>query len=232
MDRPLPFVVWPRCALQPTEYNAGFDPQSGGSERLSLTGRMGTSSLSRGIWRPNFSALALFKQFRVNIWKALGAQIGGRNMPILVPYYHFGFGPFLDQQDSTDFSDGSTFSDGTSFAGFKARASVGAAAIAGGVTVTINKDYCGEIQSGHVFSIDGRLYEVRFVQSQDDDHAVVEVQPELRVDIAVGEYVNFDSPSVFCRLVDPQTFRQEIFNGKSGSASIEFIEDTTPIIGG
>lgn len=152
-------------------------------------------------------------------------------MPVLLPHYPHSRPLVGAMLEGTGFSDGSVFSDSTKFASFDTRASVAEAANAGEVFVSISKDHCGTIQSGHVFSVDGRLYEIRFVEEQTETLAKVEIQPELRVSLATGDVVNFDTPSVFARIVDPTAFSRAMTGLFSGDFSIDFIEDTSPVIG-
>lgn len=228
MARPLPYVIWPRDLCSPVEWNYGFDPQSTGGEQLSLSGRLHTASAGRGIWRPTLTTV-VHKSRNYAAWRGLGAQIGGRDVPVLVPYYP-AFGPWLSEQNSTSFSDGSTFSGSSEFNGFRSRLTIAKAAGAGEVFVTLNKTYAGDVLSGHAFSVNGRLYEVRFVHDQTDDVALIEVQPELRFDVSVGDIADFDEPNVFSRLVNPQAFSQSVGTLFDGAFSISFIEDTAPII--
>lgn len=227
MARPLPYVIWPRDLCAPSEWTAGYNPQDGGGDQLSLSGRFHTSSVGRGIWQPSLSVF-VHENRNYEAWLGLEAQISGRDMPVLVPYYPGEVAPFLTAITASTYSDGATFSDGSRFAGFRSRTSVASNAEAGAVFIDITKEYCGDIQSGHVFSIGPHLYRVRFVEEQTEISARVEVHPDLRADIVAGDIVEFNNPVVKCRLTNPQAFAQAVAPPFTGNFTLQFIEDTSP----
>ncbi|WP_102867642.1 hypothetical protein [Pseudovibrio exalbescens] len=223
------YIEWPRELISPRHYTPGFDPQTNPQDRMSLTGRLGNSSVpGLGIWRPRFSEVPVHQRMNQSAFDALAAQMNGRDVHVLLPFYHFGKYPKGADRAEVGFSDGTEFESGVCFVSTGTTALVAEYAEAGSVKITIRKLLCGAIAPGHVFSIGWHLYQVRFVESQNDELVVVEIRPELRDDIMIRDEVEFTLPWVMATLVEGMGMDFDQQFGRYGTPTLQFIENTAP----
>ncbi|ORE94099.1 hypothetical protein ATO13_08496 [Stappia sp. 22II-S9-Z10] len=221
-------VLWPVPLRRVQGWSDGYDPQAASGGRQALSGRLGNvHAPGRGIWRPYYLDVPVWTRPAREALLVMEGLILGRDAPILVPYHHRGFGPFLADRATSTFDDGSAYGNGSLIAP-RTVALVRRAAEAGEVMVRITKTDCGAIRAGHAFSIDGHLHRVRSVETQNAGWAEVEIYPELRADVLVDDWVEFDRPVVKSRLLDPRALAAEWGAASNAMISVQFIEDTTP----
>ena len=221
-------VLWPTALCRPAGWTAGYDPLAASGGRTALSGRLdNVQAPGRGIWRPAYVDVPIWTRAAREAIGVMEGLVLGRDTPVLVPYHHGGIGPFQAPREASTFDDGAEHED-ASLVAPRTVALVRRDASAGAVTVRIDKVDCGTIRPLHAFSVGTGLYRVRSVEEQSDAFAIVEIYPELRSDIAEGDWVEFDRPIVKCRLLDPRALSAEWTAGFKSVVTVQFIEDTTP----
>ncbi len=224
------YLEWPRDLIPPRHFNPGFTPQSAGGNQLSISGRLNNGGVpSFGLWKPSFEEVPVF-DYR-NSFIAIEGQVLGRNLPIMVPYYHNGFYPKASDPATATFSDDSTFSDGTSWVTSGTHVIVKTFAAAGATQLTVTKIACDTIQTGHVFTTGMHMYKVRsVVDGQSSTEATLIIAPELRADALPRDEVDFVYPAVKSRLIDPAGLSVAFQYNVYAFPTFAFIEDTSPTV--
>ncbi|MDX5595658.1 hypothetical protein [Pseudovibrio sp. SPO723] len=223
------YIEWPRELISPRHYTPGFDPQTNPQDRMSLTGRLGNGSVpGLGIWRPRFSEVPVHQRINQSAFDALAAQMNGRDVHVLLPFYHFGKYPKGSDPVDVGFANGMDFDGGNRFVSTGTTALVAENAFAGSAAVQISKVACATIIPGHAFSIGRHLYQIRFVDMQNDNTAQVRIRPELRDDILIRDEVEFARPWVMATLVEGMGMDFDQQFGRYGTPSLQFIENTAP----
>jgi hypothetical protein len=223
------YIEWPRCLIAARHFDRGFSPQSAGGAQLSISGRLNNGGVpGYGIWKPRFVETPVHSQR--NGFIALEGQILGRDLPVMVPYYHNGYYPKASDPVDVPFDDDATFDDGSEFVSLGTHVVASAAASAGATSLTVNKITCGTIQTGHVFSIGLHQYQVRTVTSQTDSAATFTIAPELRKAVLPRDELDFVYPAVKCRLIDPEGLSVVWQYNQWAFPTIAFIEDTSPTV--
>jgi hypothetical protein len=223
------YLEWPHGLLAPRHYSSGLDPQETPEERMSLTGRLTNGAVpGLGIWRPKLVEIPVHQSLNLEVYEGFVAQLHGRDLAVLLPFYHYGKYPKASDPSRMIFSNGQTFEGGAGFFASGTTALIAKKADAGGVFVSIKKVSCGKIRPGHAFSVGWHLYQVRFVQEQDDAAATVQIRPELRADVFIRDEVEFVRPVVMSTIVNGEAFNAEMQFGRYAAPSLQFIENTKP----
>ncbi|WP_057465667.1 hypothetical protein [Pseudovibrio sp. POLY-S9] len=223
------YLEWTHGLLAPRHYSSGLDPQETPEERMSLTGRLANGAVpGLGIWRPKLVEIPVHKSLNLEVYEGIVAQLHGRDVPVLLPFYHYGRYPKASDPSETTFSSGQTFEGGAGFFVSGTTALIAKKADAGTVFVCIKKVSCGKIRPGHAFSVGWHLYQVRFVEEQDGAIAKVQIRPELRADVYIRDEVEFVRPVVMVTVVDGAAFNVEMQFGRYAEPSLQFIENTKP----
>ncbi len=196
-------IAWPYDTLPPRQERARLQGvgMSGGQ---SVGGTSQTIRLDGGgLWVIEQSFLA--HGSGVKLARALGSLLDGGATDIVVRVSEQTYAPTGLAVTEVSFSDDAEFSDGTGFSTVPPGAVTTASAALRATTLTVTA-LAGAFQGGERFSIDHatkgrRLYEVVGVSGD-----VLTIRPPLREAVASGVNLDFLTPSVVCRLANPDEF--------------------------
>lgn len=198
-----------------------------------LTGFAQVASSDAGVWVATLGQILVQGPAQIRLFRQIDALLEGMLNTLLVPACEGSRRPYPTGITAADYepephSDDTLFSDGSGYLPRQIIATLDAAAALGATQVTIAKDTIGEIEGGMRFSIGHWLYEVRYVDSQDDTTAVLKIRPPLRVAAEAGDFVDFDWPHCLMRLASDQEMNLSLELSKRGTKDVSFVEAIAP----
>lgn len=216
-------IRWPCLALvsQDIAFNIASRSLSGPA---SVSGVSQVVASDAGIWTARLGNIVILSRDHVLAFRALAALLDGRLGTILVPASR-AFQPVPTEArgayEAVVHDDGATFSDGSGYRNRVIDVVAAAAAPARATTMTVEVRVAGDIQPGHYFSIDERLYRVR---SFDAASGALGFRPVLREAVAAGTPLEFDDPVCRMRLAGDAEMDLELAMRRTALPSVNFIE--------
>lgn len=194
-----------------------------------LTGAQQAASSSAGAWKVSFDGIPLHTDARIEIWRALEILIEGRVNQIVVPLNQRGASvPMLSvgaTSQTVTHSDGAAFNDASEYWQSDAASDLMADASMGDTTVLMSATMVSDLRPGMMFSVAHRLYRIKSVAIV-GSIATVGIWPPLRDDLFSGDQAEFKTLSCTMRLASDDEMSTPLLLGKTGVASVDFIEDT------
>jgi hypothetical protein len=190
-----------------------------------------------------FKALSTLLQGRINVVivpLCRGDQpVPVRMLPMFVPhdddtphddgapylYYYADPSGALATDDDRGYYDSSLFADGSPFDSTLIVASVGASAAAGTATINMQAAAIGDVQAGHLFSIENRLYRITGVTDNGSGNYDLSIWPPLRLAVSAGDWMEFDNPKCRMRLASDQEMSLDLSGHRFARPTVNFIED-------
>jgi hypothetical protein len=232
------FVVadytWPQSVLVPRKAKLSVAPNniSGGQGFTNVEQVIGGTP---GRWRLDLSGIKIQSAQERLAWEALEFQLTGRSKTILMPIYRWQKGlvpwPTIGGEVVTS-APGYTVPVILAY-------SVGLVP-AGSTTMTIRVDQGDTLQAGHIFGFNEKVYAITSIDGTDtigsppEPTYDVTIWPPIREQIEDVDQLNFDNPTLRCRL--DQDLSMAIDGGwdawKFGSPNLTFWEDVTTPAGG
>jgi hypothetical protein len=221
-------VYWPRGLFVPRDPAIDFLAKSTMGPPA-LSGFRQSVASKAGAWRVVYAGIPVMTPSQIKLWRGLDAQIGGRSEKIVLPVYErsnlYPVPLSFDVDTVTDHSDGSEHSDGSGYAQPSVPVVLSAVAALGTTSLVIAKTSAVTLEIGQHFSIADRLYRIKAVDAQADTTATIRVVPPLRRAGAIGESLNFATPSITVRLATDDQMKLTLSYGKQALTTVEFIED-------
>ncbi|MBC7148073.1 MAG: hypothetical protein H5U22_01735 [Rhizobium sp.] len=224
--------VWPYCLLTPRKPRADPSPftRSGGA---SLGGVEPATRTDRGWWTVDYGDILLTNTSRAKwrTWGAIRQHLSGRSGLIAVRIPASLSAPYASGKHEpvtyTTRSDGTTFDDGTRHAQGAINVVTDGVTPIGATTIRLRIINAAADLVGVRFSFNHAAYETGPVISVDGDVWEVPVTPAVRQTIPAGSDLEFDNPTVVCRLASDRgmDLPQDAI-GKTALASVSFIEAT------
>jgi hypothetical protein len=181
-----------------------------------------------GRWEITYSGIILRTPQMIRLWDAWTGYMPGRafDVPLVslltAPRPATGLHPARPSEIA---GDDPMFPDSVAYAQpYIEAVTVGAAALRA-TQLTINVTRGALIQGGEKCSIGGRGFKIERVLSRSGQQATVVVSPPARAAIPNGTAVNFDWPTVRCKLVMGQDLAPNLAFGKRAEMSMSFVED-------
>ncbi|WP_066770118.1 hypothetical protein [Sphingobium sp. CCH11-B1] len=181
-----------------------------------------------GRWEITYSGIVLRTPQMIRLWDAWTGYMPGQafDVPLVslltAPRPATGLHPARPSEIT---GDDPMFPDSVAFAQpYIEAVTVGSAALRA-TQLTINVTRGALIQGGEKCSIGGRGFKIERVLSRAGQQAIVVVSPPARAAIPNGSAVNFDWPTVRCKLVMGQDLAPSLAFGKRAEMSISFVED-------
>lgn len=196
----------------------------------SLSGfRQAVSSLATA-WRLSYVRIPIHTPARINLARALSAQIDGPVTPVIATVFdRRALKPFAAADDLdvvlSGFGDGGSFGDGSMFSQPGIAVAVSASAARLSTTLSLALIKSSALVPGMQFSIGVRLYRIGKIVDQSASAATVEVWPPLREAVLAGATCEFVLPQVKCRLTAESSYALGIDFGRVGYLDVQFIED-------
>lgn len=223
-------IFWPVNLLKPQSIMVDINPRNMKGP-TAQSGFVQTISNSAGLWKATFYNVPVYNASMIRAWRAIFNQAEGQLNEIEIPVWDYPRSPMPSGVVESDFnnnsvphSDDSPFDDDTEYESSLITASVGTVASAGAVSLTVTKSTIGTIEPGHRFSINGRLYEINSVSSQDDSTAVVKIRPPLREAVTTADNLVFDYPTLKVRLASDTEMQLPLNFNKQSFQTVNFIE--------
>jgi len=223
-------IIWPWKFLKPQSISVDIAPRNLRSPAAG-NGKMQVSSNSAGIWKASFPNIPVYTPDMIMVWRGISNQAEGMLNPIAIPVYEFERAPIPEGVSATDFlynsashSDGTTFSDLAPYESSLILIKTTSESLFSTVSVTVDKLCSSDLEPGHRFSVNHKLYEINRVIAQDDATATFIVRPPLRETIPSGTELNFNYPTLGVNLAsDNEMFLPLNFNRQS-FPTVNFIE--------
>lgn len=186
---------------------------------------------SAGVWRVSFDGIPIQTDQRIQIWRALEVMIEGRSNAVMVPLRQRAFSVPLRVDGpasyATPHADGTNHSDGSGYVTSLAAATTIEPAMRGASRIKVGAGLVGRIVPGMMFSIEDRMYSTKAASLVDDATWVLDVWPQLRDDVMVGASAEFGDLRCKTRLASDGEMKLPLTMGRSGLASVAFVEDVT-----
>lgn len=222
-------LVWPISVLRPRDAAFDIAPRTlrGAS---SVSGTTQVVSSAAGVWTVRFESVLVNTRDRVNLWRAIAANLEGQLNPVIVPHCA-GYQPrvFVNgvalNYDEVPHSDETFFSDDQGYVGRRNSVVASASAAIGATVLVVRKIYGGDIEAGQSFSINYRMYRIKTVADVDGVNLSLAISPPLREAITNGDDLEFDRPALRCRLASDNEMDLMLVGRRRSEASISFIED-------
>lgn len=189
-------------------------------------------SNSAGLWVGTYDSIPVYSKSMIKCWRALDSLIEGRQGIISIPTWDFQRSPGSSDELGSNIwetrniphSDASLFDDGSGYTTSWSNVYLSSDASTGATTLylTIN-DPIIDLEPGHRFSINDRLYQIKSV-SQSDSAATVTIRPPLREAVSTGDRVEFDYPRVKMRLTDDSAMNITLNYNANVFPTLSFIE--------
>lgn len=227
-------VQWPEQILKPQTISVDIahrnlrGPSAG-------SGFTQVVSNSAGIWKVTFSDIPVYTANMIKLWRTVDTLVEGQMGSISIPVWDHPRSPnSTDNYGSNirDFylydvphDDDAFFSDDSGYESTYTEVEMSQATTSGGVELRTVKGTDFELEPGHRFSYNDRLYQIQKIISQGATTARFTVRPPLREDIPNGARLEFDNPRLRVRLTsDTAMFLPLNFNQQS-FPPLDFIED-------
>lgn len=225
-------VEWPLCLLSPRAVSADIVPftRSGGR---TLGGIETATRTDLGYWIVQYSNILIENGDRRQwqTWQAIAQMMGGRSGRMALPVPSSLSAPYAsgryEPRAELPHSDGSLFDDGSCYVqGAIVVVSHGVTPL-GATTMQLRIVNAADNLVGVRFSYQHALYETGPVIDVDGDIWTVPVSPSVRAPIPSGSELEFDYPTVLCRLAEDRGM-DIVADGmaKIAMPSISFVEDT------
>ncbi len=225
-------VEWPLCLLSPRAVSADIVPftRTGGR---TLGGIETATRTDLGYWVVQYSSILIENRDRRQwqTWQAVRQLFGGRAghmaMPIVsslsAPYASGRYEPRIETQHS----DQSLFDDGSSYIQGAINIVSHGVTPLGATTMQLRIVNAADNLVGVRFSYRHALYETGPVIDVNGDIWTVPVSPSVRAPIPSGSELEFDYPTVLCRLAEDRGMDITADGmAKIATPSISFVEDT------
>lgn len=231
----MPFT-FPIHLFNPREYKASIAYQavlgppsiSGAVQALRTDGG--------GLWRIDMSGIVLRRPETIRAWTAWQAELGGGAGLVNVPIPSIGLahrplagGRPIRTGGLYERSDDPCFPEAIDYGAPIIEAAIVGNAPLRATTITINIVRGGKLTGGETFGLihpskGARMYRIRRVLSRPTPQsATVMIETPLREAITSGQSVNFDLPTVLCRLIPEQDIGL-MLNRNRAETSISFLE--------
>lgn len=181
-----------------------------------------------GRWEITYSGIVLRTPQQIKRWDAWTAFMPGRSFLVPLVSLHTAPRPIaggLPARPSSIGDGDELFPTAVGYAAPYIVAQTTAAADLRATTLSINIAQGARVEGGEKFSVDGRGFKIERVLSRSGQQATVSVSPPSRAPIASGSTVNFDWPTVKCKLVMGQDLAPNLAFGRRAEMSISFVED-------
>lgn len=222
--------TWPQNVLVPQKAKLSLIPYNvtGGQGFTNVEQVIGTTP---GRWRLDLSGIRIKEDAHRLAWEAMEFGIRGRSKTVLMPIYRWRSGlvpwPVVG---------GEIVTSAPGYAVQVIRAFTFGEVQPGASSMTIRLDVGSPLQAGHIFSVDEKVYAIVSIDAigtTGSSPAVptytVSIVPPIRERIDDVTQLNFDNPTIRCRLSDDNAMA--IDGGwdywKSGNPSLTFWEDVT-----
>lgn len=189
-----------------------------------------------GFWIVSMSGIELIDPDLVRAWRAWEAHLDNGAVDVLVPIADvrqaprpFAGGMLARPSALKPTSDDPYFPEATAFATPFVVATIVTAAALRATQVMIEVTRGARLKGGEFFALTHptkgrRLYMIERVLYRTGQHAVVKIMTPLREAVAAGTTVDFDWPSLVCRLVPGTDISPDLQQGRSASVGILFRE--------
>lgn len=216
---------WPCAVLRARDVGFHINERTLGTSP-SVSGYTQVVSGGPPIWTATFSNIDLRTQAQRLCWRALSTLIRGRQNIIKVSMCRGDQPVRVGYTDSIiPYSDGSVHSDDSPFAQNAINATVSAVASKFATTININSTDIGDVQAGHVFSIDDRPYQIVGVTNNGSGNYSINIWPPLIKAISIGDTVDFDEPTCRMRLATDGEMSIDFASRKFASPTVRFVQD-------
>lgn len=224
--------IFPHCVLRPQQIAATVVPftRSGGR---TLGGIETATRTDLGFWVVDYSNVLMQNRNRAHwqTWQAIRQMFGGRSGRMAIPVRpglsapyasgKFEPRPLMAHSDDSLFSDGSAYVQGAISVVSQGVTSVGA------TSIRLRIINAADNLVGVRFSYRHALYETGPVTDIDGDIWTVPISPSVRETIPHGAELEFDQPTVLCRLTEDRGMDvTENAINRNSYPSISFVEDT------
>lgn len=219
--------IFPAHMFRPADVSASIAHRviSGGETLSGIEDVIATDGGGR--WMISYSGITLDEPDLIRAWSAWQGHLAGGVNECLVPLLSVVTAPrpslgHHPMQPSDILTDDALFPTYLRFSSPHIVASVGAAAALRATELQINVTQGSPVKGGEKFSLGTRAY--RIIRKVYGNRFLIE--PPLREAVSIGTAVNFDWPSVKCRLVPGEGVEPLISFDRMGEASISFVEIT------
>lgn len=226
--------VWPAHLFNPQQTAAGVEASaiSGGTSLVGDETIIQTDGGGR--WKISFQGIDLRTPAKQRLWTAWRAHLAGGATPVLVPVLSLRTAhiPKLNRQRhiSSDLqANDPVFPTAVSFVNPMVKAKIAANAALRATTVQIEVLQGGDLTGGETFGAGDRSYEIERVTGQVGRVFTCKIGCPLRAALAINTPVDFNWPLVQCRAVLGQDLNPSIAFGRTGTASISFVEDFSEV---
>jgi hypothetical protein len=224
--------VFPHCVLRPQQITSSIVPftRSGGR---TLGGIESATRTDLGFWIVDYANVVMQNRHRAQwqAWQGIRQMLGGRSGRIAIPVRPGLSAPYasgrFEARPETTHSDETLFDDGSHYVqGAISIASHGVTTI-GATSIRLRIISAADNLVGVRFSYRSALYETGPVTDIDGDIWTVSISPSVRETIPHGAELEFDQPTVLCRLVEDRGMDvTENAIARNSYPSISFVEDT------
>lgn len=220
-------ILWPIHTLPARDVS--FDIASRTlAAPVSIGGATQVVSSDAGLWRVTLGNVVVNRRDRVLAYRAIANLLEGRLGSILIPHCR-GFQPASGNADLFEpvpHDDDAPFGDDATYEGGATSVQLSSGVSARGVSANVVINYSvGDIEPGQVFSLGDRMYRLRTVVYTTPATASITFRPPLRESAAEGDFLEFDSPVVRCRLADDAGMDLDLQLRRFGNPTVNFIED-------
>lgn len=227
-------VFWPGNILKPQSISVDIAHRNlrGPSAASGFTQVVSNSA---GIWKVTYSDIPVYSASMIKLWRAIDTLAEGQMNAISIPVFDHPRSPNATDelgsnirdfyQNSVPHSDDTFFDDDTGYVSTYTPVYTTAAALSGTVSLSVVKGFPFELEPGHRFSINDRLYQIQRITSQSDTNATFTIRPPLRENVVSGDRLEFDNPRVTVRLTSDSSMFLPLNFNRHSFPPVDFIED-------
>lgn len=223
-------IFWPWETLKPQSIMVDISPRNlrGPSAQSGFTQVVSNSA---GLWKVTFYNIPVYSASMIRLWRSISNYAEGQLNDIIIPVWDYPRAPIPNGVIYSDFFDNSIPHDSDAFfdddEGYEnTLISVDAAANAsiGATSLSLTKNFSGDLEPGHRFSVNYKLYEIRTVESQTASTASITIRPPLREAIVSGDPIIFDYPTMKVRLASDNEMQLPLNFNQQSFQTVNFIE--------
>lgn len=179
-----------------------------------------------GFWIAKLNNIRFKDKLDTLLWRAIRQIANGGVVPIIVYRRDTTWAPFpRDPSDAMiTHSDGTSFDDGTGYYQPVIDVTCNGGASLRATSMTLNLNYCAELQGGECFSIEHptfgwRIYEIATVSGN-----TITFNPPLREAVTDGTAIEFDRPRCLMKLANSSAMDLNNTTYPFALASVTFVE--------
>jgi hypothetical protein len=216
---------WPCEVLRARDVGLHLNERTLGTSP-SVSGYTQVVSGGPPIWTATFASIDIRTEQQRLCWRALASFLRGRQNIIIVSLCR-GDQPVPAGYFDEDLphSDDTPHDDDTPYAQTVISAEIAANAAKGATSIKMNAAAIGDVQAGHIFDVDNRLYRIEGVTNNGGGNYTLNIWPPLIKPIMSGNWMEFDDPKCRMRLVSDSEMHVDFASRKFASPTVRFVQD-------